>query len=645
MNILCHTDNKLVPLNTNNLLDMAKYGIGASMLQKKFESRRLLNMGMLNNLENNFEIMSILESVKIFRKINNTIEIEDGLTKGKTYKISENKFNSKNDEDKNEQDNIKKIICQKLQRLVTRLPIFMYLSEYVEEHIDDVIQYLEPDLFKETTGVGVSDFKILKEANVFNINNLNDAVLAFKKQEQTTLLNKTNIGIGAKTDILDVMANLSNEEVFTPVGVVNGVLDLIPEGVWYDHSLKWFNPACKNGIWLREIYRRLFQTLESIIENKEDREAHIKNNMLYGCAISDLAYKMTCKTIYAWADPNDEKYIRWRESRYINNITNKRFLGERVKDMPKFDIVIGNPPYQESDGGGDGRSATPLYNHFVEKIKDKIDPEFMSFIIPSRWFAGGKGLNTFRKKMQTSMGIKTIKDFPDSKTVFKEVGVGGGVCYFLSEKDYTGLCGFTDGNSNMWDNDLSKYDIIIREEMTTHVLDKVTGCGDFVGTDNRVLPRKQFGIQTFFKDFATNETGIKCYAKGVKPHDIERDKFTDKHNILDKWKVLISLLNAEGYNKNRATIIAKPNEISTETYLVLGAFDTEIEAINFGKYVKTHFFEFLLRTGTASVSFSKDKFKFVPDQLDYTREYTDEYLYEKYNLSQEEMDFIESKFK
>ena len=127
-----------------------------------------------------------------------------------------------------------------------------------------------------------------------------------------------------KTDILDVMANLSNEEVFTPVKVVNEVLDLLPEKVWYNPHLKWFNPACKNGVWLREIYKKLFKNIRGVSINPQEREAHIKNNMLYGCSINTLCWKMTCKTLYAWVE--DEKHICWENSHYVNNIINKKVI-------------------------------------------------------------------------------------------------------------------------------------------------------------------------------------------------------------------------------------------------------------------------------------------------------------------------------
>lgn len=320
--------------------------------------------------------------------------------------------------------------------------------------------------------------------------------------------------------------------------------------------------------------------------------------------------------------------------------------------MPKFDIVIGNPPYQtQSDKqqnikGNNSAQATPIYNKFIEKIKEELDPKYLAFIIPSRWFAGGIGLDKFRKKMQTIMGLKLIKDFFNSKTVFKEVEIVGGVCYFLSERGYSGSCKFISDNDNIWKNNLSKYDIVIRDEVVKNILDKILNHNNFFGLDKKVLPRKPFNLPTNFNNFAKKETGIKCYGRFRKLENIQKNKFTDKHNILNKWKVMAGKADGTKYRDAPNNIfVAKPNEISTETYLILNTFNTEKETDNFVKYAKTHFFEFMLRIRAITQDFNKNKYSYVPDQLDYTVEYTDKFLYKKYGFTQKEINFIENKFK
>lgn len=631
MNLLCYSDNSFMDLDAENILDMARYGIGGSILQNKFESRNLLNLDVVGSLRENVDLCRILEKVKIFRKVGNegTYEINSGVGKGKTKKI---KFTKEEyDEEKKVRDKVNESIRQRLQRLMTRLPVFMYLSEYVEERIEHVIENLESEMFEEVAGISVEDFKELKEAGIFDLEKLNDAIRAFKVYERDSFLDRKR-----GTDILDVIANLSNEEVFTPAKIVNEVLDLLPEEVWSDELLEWLNPVEKSGIWLREVFKRLDVGLAEKIPDENKRHDWIKGNMLYAYTTSNIAWQMACKTMYARVE--SDKYIRWRDSKYIKNIKNERFL--EVKDkMPKFDIVIGNPPYQENDGGH-GASATPLYNLFIEKIVDVVDPLQLVFIIPSRWFSAGKGLDSFRKRMQTDRHIKIIKDFPNAKIIFPSVEIKGGVCYFLRDKSYEGHCEF-----NGWLSDLNKYDTIIRHRISQNVVDKIVSSKGFISMEESVLPRNPFGLATNFDKFEVEQTELRCFAVGKKLKNIETNYVSDKFGIINRWKVLRAKAQTPDIQNNPDVFIAKPKEVCTETYIVLATFDSKNEAENFKLYVKTHFFEFLLKQKVITQDVTKYKYTFVPDQLDYTKEYTDDYLYEKYGLTPEEVEFIESKFK
>lgn len=639
MNLLCYTDNSFINLEVNDILSMAKNGIGDAILQKKFESRLLLNADVINNMKFNDNLMVILENLKMFRKVSNSkdeYEIVSGLGKGKTFCVTKNSY----DTDRKIKDKTDKIIKEVLQRLLTRLPIFMYLSEYVEEKIEDVIENLEPDLFEEVTGIEVSKFTMLKEYGVFDIEKLNEAISAFKICERDSLITHQN----SSTDILNVMANLSNEEVFTPVSRVNEVLDTLPTSVWCNPNLKWCNPAIKNGIWLREVYKRLFKGLEDLIIDPKRREYHIKKNMLYGYTTSNIAWMMACKTICARVDEYDDKHIRWKDSEYINNIKNKRFLEEENTDMPKFDAVIGNPPYQK-DSSGFGAQATPLYNLFVEKIIDEINPEYFSFIIESRWFTGGMGLNSFRKRMLSDRSIKLIKDYKNAKSIFPSISdIKGGVCYFLREKSYTGVCKFISDDGNTWNNDLSQYDVVIREKTMLKILDKVFNDDTFVPLSNRVLPINPCNLPTNFNNFLEDTSSIVCLTRNRQKRYINSESFKDKFSILGKWKTFYAEAQSPLVLKNPNVFVGSPEEVTTATYIVLGVFSTEVEADNLTKYAKTKFFESMLKIRAITQHVNKNKFTFVPDQLDYTKEYTDEYLYKKYGLTKEEVEFIESKF-
>jgi len=492
-------------------------------------------------------------------------------------------------------------------------------------------------------------------------------------------------------DVLSCLANLSNDEVFTPPDVVNAMLDLLPQELFQNPNTTFLDPACKTGVFLREIAKRLIKGLEPQFPGLQERIDHIFHNQLYGISITEITSLLARRGVYCSKYPNSEfsvsyfddaqgnirfKNIKhtWKDGKCIYcGISKKTVLGDKERGETleahayewihtfkpeeifnmKFDVIISNPPYQLNDGGA-GASAKPIYNLFVEQAK-KLNPRFLTMIIPSRWFAGGKGLDDFRRDMLTDRRIVRIVDYVNAKDCFSGISLGGGVCYFLWDRDNPGKCYYTnihDGKESSSVRDLDEFDVFVRYNEAVSIIHKVASknekkVSEFIST------RNPFGLSSSVRgDSQKQSLAIKVYSSAGTGY-ISRDMISQGKDNIEKYKILISKVTSEHAGEpdksgmfkviSRALVLA-PNEVCTDSYLIAFPTNNKTEAENFYLYLCTKFFRFLLLQSITSINLSKDKFSFIPMQ-DFSKPWTDKELYEKYELTSDEINFIESMIK
>lgn len=319
----------------------------------------------------------------------------------------------------------------------------------------------------------------------------------------------------------------------------------------------------------------------------------------------------------------------------------------------KFDVIIGNPPYQLSTGGGSAQ-AIPLYNRFVEQAK-KLNPKYLTMIIPARWFAGGMNLGEFRSTMLADRRIVALIDFPNAKDCFPQSSIGGGVCYFLWDRDHQSDCQVTNiisGESNILTRKLDEYEVFVRYNKAIEIIRKVISNTEkrFSALCSALSP---FGIASSERGALEQQTGtLKLYSsKGI--GYISCDIITVGAEWIDKYKIMISKTSAEhagepdknGQFKVLSNIsVLRPGEVCTFSYFLAGPFENYDECQNAASYLRTRFARFLVLQAVSSINLTRDKFQFLPVQ-DFSKSWTDEELYAKYGLTDDEIAFIESMIK
>ena len=492
-------------------------------------------------------------------------------------------------------------------------------------------------------------------------------------------------------DVLETLAQLPNDEVFTPPKVANAMLDVLPNEVWNEPELKWLEPATKSGVFLREAYKRLMVGLASWQPDPDERRSHILRKMLYGSAITTLSADIARRSVYQTKDATgasvvDPAISNWvvefgdsagnieyietehtigtdgrceicrapkalvRDERetYAYSFNHGTYPTEEMDDM-KFDVIVGNPPYQIS---AEGTNRTmPIYQQFVERAID-MDPKYVLMITPSRWFTGGVGLDDFRDRMINDRHLAQIVDNPKLFDVFPQVEVKGGVSYFLWDRDHDGDCQFStriDGQvRSTATRDLREgYGVVIRDNEASEVVQRVLATSTAT-VENWFMPRLAFS-QTWRTNFR-GDSGEEVQDSIPLIHNsgvgyVQPSSFERNIDLVDRWKVLIPMAG-DGHGREVSYVIGEPIAVGpgsacTESYFVAGSFDNAVECENYAHYLSTKFVRFLVLQRKTTQHVTADRFRFVP-ALSMTRRWSDKNLFDKFGLTEQQRSYIES---
>lgn len=509
-------------------------------------------------------------------------------------------------------------------------------------------------------------------------------------------------------DVLSCLANLSNDEVFTPPNVVNSMLDMLPQELFESKATTFLDIGTKSGVFLREIAKRLIKGLESEIPDLQKRVDHILHKQLFGIATTELTSLVSRRTLYCSKYPNCrysaskfdtvEGNIRFRAKKHDFVNGRCKWCGASVAqfdrddgleshayefihtDKPeeifnmKFDVIVGNPPYQMSFGldGGNSSNAKSIYNLFIDKAM-LLRPRYITMITPSRWMTKtAQGIpDSWVEKILQCNHFRELHDFEDVEDCFPGVSLTGGVSYFLIEMGYCGKCEYyfhqAQGRAVVKRVDFldaKKTGVVIRNPQSYSIIEKIEKeDGNYYLEDTNfstlVSPKHFFDDSALltsnwrgYSDKMSEEYSVRYYLnlengrtyRWIKDSQIPKHKET---KLLHK--VYIPAANGSMDQVLGRPFYGEPNSVCSQTYLVIG-YDPERhnfskeECLNIISYIKTRFFRYLVSIKKKTQNGPRGVYQFVPMQ-DFSKPWVDEELYKKYNLTADEIKFIESMIK
>jgi len=577
-----------------------------------------------------------------------------------------------------------------LRGFARTIPAFLMAYGSPETTLATYDQNIDPATFEELTSITLDEFRKLRDgfdyidadgteksvAGLFNESVFNTSVKEFFKLKERLA---DYLHGGNEEDIFDYIPPQRTNQIFTPRRVVVMMVDLLEEQdpeIFKNKETTFIDLYAKSGLYLTEIAKRLFVGLQEEIPNEDERIRWILERQLYGCAPSNIIYNMANNYVYAgFPEVSNSNLLELDLTEAAKEAQVKQVLAERFGKEMKFDVIIGNPPYQESGGGGGSTDgAVPVYQQFVSSAFE-LSSRYVSMIIPSKWMIGGRGLKSFRTQMIEESRLIHIVDYEDPMTCFPGLHIDGGVCYLLWDREYSGQPVHTfitnEGDSLVKKRNLRNpyFDYVIRDFRVLDILEKVHTTLTFKEIVSYVRP---FGIRnTLFNDPESYEhanlqkqryeDSIKIYGViGIKGGArrtsgfIKRSAVTNNYEAIDKYKIFFTTSYSTNAIKPPQAILANPGEICSETFLLVGPFLELQEAKNCAKYIETDFFRFLLFYGKGTMHVTREVFSLIPLQvfsseteIDWTKaiHVIDNQLYKKYMLSEQEISFIRAKMR
>lgn len=470
------------------------------------------------------------------------------------------------------------------------------------------------------------------------------------------------------THVIDTLASTKGrDQPIMRIEAASRLVSLVSDELLTDPNTVFLDPFCKGGEVLLAMTLRVCNTLKAISTENLEFEAvnrEIYSDRYFALAPDERHFLLSRRTFYG----NERSH----DSQNTYHIANGSYLSEEdgTLDRERFKeefqamldfiekkkpgatvVAIGNPPYQESDGGF-GKSAKPIYHTFTEHLMDHPKIAQFVLVIPSRWFGGGKGLDRFRERILSSKSLKNLQHFPNSSDVFPTVDINGGVCFFHWDKKYNGPSNFSDGDHGV-SIDFSDLDIIPDDPLAFSIVEKIKSQWDGQWIGDVAWARKPFGLSTdYFKKNssleADNTDAIPCLSIGRKILYASKKDITKNKDKISLWKVAVPKAAGGSKGKRRSTVpknlilLIPPGTISTETYSVVLALKTKTDAQRAISYLKTDFARYLLGLRKITQDIPPDRWNWVP-LIDTDREWTDEMLFDFFKLTPKERKHIQKK--